>query len=59
MVQLPLVPHTLNVTFSPVPMGVLRVPTLSGATRVSARRQGVMVTIADGVAGAPASAPKR
>src|SRR3954471_20279059 len=40
IVQFPFVPVTCRTTVSPGPMGVARLPTLSGAGRVSARRHG-------------------
>ena len=44
MVQLPLVPQTVVVKVSLLPMGVARVPTLSVGGRVSSRRHGVIGT---------------
>src|SRR4029079_15125956 len=44
IVQLPFLPHTRNVAASPAPIGVWRVPTVSGLTRVSNKRQGTIGT---------------
>ena len=44
IVQLPFVPQTWNVAISPVVIGRLRAPTVSGNARVSASRHGAMGT---------------